>query len=87
MENGDQAPLLPALKRSLPGKRAEEVDILFQHQAAIFHDLGMGRAHIAEMPGLPGDAGHRLFALGIPQNKTESCPLPAESAADALIGE
>ena len=61
--------------------------VFLQSQVFGRHDLPVWFPHIAEMPGLVGNAGDVLFPLGVPQDKPMKDCLFPKFLADSLVGE
>ena len=65
----------------------QEGDVLLQAQAVFLHQPGVRRAHIAEVPGLLGDAGEVLLLPPVPLDEAVGGRRFAEGPAGPVIGE
>ena len=65
----------------------QQLQIFLQSQSQPGHDGPVGSAHIAEMPGLVGNAGDVLFSCGIAEDEAIVSRLLFESTAHAGIRE
>lgn len=66
---------------------AQQRHVFLQRQAALGDEHGVGYAHIAKVPGLVGDARHRLLVRRIAQDEAKFRRAPPEGGADAAVRE
>ena len=70
-----------------PGTLPQKVPVLLQTQPVGFHQLGVGRPHIAEVPRLSRDPGDFLLAPLVAFDKAVPGRQTPKSSADAVIGK